>query len=311
MARSRPAAGPTAVPLGPQEFPPFESLPAAGAKVSRWLEATSVRPVSAFEWRCTPEWEQRPRRVPDAMWFCVVEGTGRCRLLDGGPAAQVTWERLGPGDLFLVPKSAEHHVQPDAGVALRLFTVHFFAEAYGAADLIAALGLGGAFPGAVEAEPAPFVEASRRAARDFALRPSGWREAMAAEIWRVLLHLVREHGELVRLPEGGPVDRLRPALALAAERLDDPELTVADLAASVGVSEVHLRSLFRRAVGAAPLAHLRRMRVERACLLLRTTDLPLKQVARESGFAEQPFFFRTFRRLTGRTPADYRRSRET
>ncbi|HOX05378.1 MAG TPA: helix-turn-helix domain-containing protein [Planctomycetota bacterium] len=305
MGKDKPEAPThTAVPLGPEEFPAFGALPAAGAEVARWLEAARVRPVSAFEWRCTEDWEQHPRRVPDAMWFCIASGTGWCRLTESEPASGA---RLGPGDIFIVPKAAEHHVRPDRGVAFRLFTVHFFAEAFGAADLLAALGLGGAFPGGARS---PYVESSRRAARDFARRPPGWGQGMAAEIWRVLLHIVREHGDRLRPPGGGPLDRLRPVLELAAERLADPALSVGELAARAGVSEVHLRSLFRRGTGLAPMACIRRMRVERACLLLRTTEAPLKQVAADSGFADGPFFFRTFRRLTGRTPADYRRAAE-
>jgi AraC-like DNA-binding protein len=295
---------PTSVQRKPQSFREFGTMPARPEPLARWLEAVHVNPVSAWEWQCTPAWEQHPRFVPDAMWFCVLEGRGRCRF---GELESAAWERLGPGDLFLVPKACPHHVRPDRGVGFRLYTVHFFADIYGTVDLAGALGLGGVYRGG---RGAPFLEASQRLAREFALRAPGCRRGMEAAIWEVLLHIVREQGERLDDTFESELSRLQPTLDLVEERLTDPRLRVADMAEAVNVSEVYLRRLFREVVGVSPIAFVRLRRVERAALLLRSTDMPIKRVARESGFGELPFFFRTFKRLTGRTPKRYREATE-
>ena len=59
-------------------------------------------------------------------------------------------------------------------------------------------------------------------------------------------------------------------------------------------------------MGDAPLACLRKRRIEKAAHLLRTTDLPLKQVAVVCGYSSLQFFHRAFRAATGNTPGEYR-----
>ncbi len=294
----------TAVARKPSTFKGFGAICPSSGRLGEWLEAVSVRPVSAWEWECSPEWEQHPRTVPDAMWFCIAEGTGWCRLGDLESAERI---RLGPGDIFLVPKGRRHHVKPDRGTGLRLYTVHFFAELHGTVDIVAALGMGGVHR---PERGASFVRASGCLAREFALRGPGCRRAMESAISEVLLHIIREQGASLELAGEDELARLQPVLDLVEERLTDPTVRVADMAEAIHVSEVYLRKLFRGVLGVSPVTFLRLRRVERAALLLRSTDLAIKRVALECGFAELPFFFRTFKRLTGRTPKSYREAGE-
>lgn len=55
-------------------------------------------------------------------------------------------------------------------------------------------------------------------------------------------------------------------------------------------------------------AHLRRLRIEKACGLLRREYLSLADVALQLGFADQSHFTRSFRRVTGTTPSAFARS---
>jgi AraC family transcriptional regulator len=48
--------------------------------------------------------------------------------------------------------------------------------------------------------------------------------------------------------------------------------------------------------------------VRAACELLRTAEWPLAVIAAECGFADQSHFTRIFRRMTGTTPARFRRA---
>ena len=55
-----------------------------------------------------------------------------------------------------------------------------------------------------------------------------------------------------------------------------------------------------------PMQVVSALRLERACLLLKSTDLPVKQVAFESGFNDFNHFCRWFRRHKGSSPGRYR-----
>lgn len=73
-----------------------------------------------------------------------------------------------------------------------------------------------------------------------------------------------------------------------------------------GLSRRRFTQLFREAAGESWLARLTHLRIGHAKKLLTTTGLPVSQVAFESGFKDPAHFFRTFRAMTGRTPASFR-----
>lgn len=75
----------------------------------------------------------------------------------------------------------------------------------------------------------------------------------------------------------------------------------------LSLSVVHFRRLFRKQAGMPPQAFLIKARLERAALLLRTTRMPVKQVAAETGYADIYHFSRHFRKQHGIPPATYRR----
>ena len=79
-----------------------------------------------------------------------------------------------------------------------------------------------------------------------------------------------------------------------------------EVAAASHVSPAHLARLFKKETGHTVVAHLHRLRVNRARELLATTSLSLIEVAMESGFESQEHFHRLFKRQCGVTPRTYR-----
>lgn len=88
-----------------------------------------------------------------------------------------------------------------------------------------------------------------------------------------------------------------------AERLDVPTL-----ARIAHVSPSHFSRTFRLTFGESPHRYLQRRRIERAMALLRTTDLPVIDVALAVGLSSHGTFTRTFRQVVGATPTGYRAS---
>lgn len=83
-------------------------------------------------------------------------------------------------------------------------------------------------------------------------------------------------------------------------------LSLAEIAKSVGVHPVYLASVFRQHNHCSIGEYIRRLRIEFASEELSRTDAPLADIALAAGFAHQSHFTRTFKRLTGLTPAQYR-----
>jgi len=75
----------------------------------------------------------------------------------------------------------------------------------------------------------------------------------------------------------------------------------------VGTSRVTLDTKFMAAMGMTVAAVIRRMRIDKAKLLLSSSDLPMPAVARHSGFSCARQLSKTFHHYTGHTPTGYRR----
>ena len=101
--------------------------------------------------------------------------------------------------------------------------------------------------------------------------------------------------------------QLELVTAVIVEKIAEP-ISVSALSSVVGLSRSYFSHAFRRSVGWTPHAHVVRLRLERAMMLMADTEAALTEVALAAGFADQSHFSRSFRRLTGVTPADWRRA---
>ena len=110
-----------------------------------------------------------------------------------------------------------------------------------------------------------------------------------------------------RTRNGRPIARIELVRELIHERFSD-SLTLAAISELVGLHPVYVAQAFRKAYGSTVGEYTRRLRVESACRELSKLDLPIARIAVNVGFFDQSHFTRTFRRLVGVTPAEYRKT---
>lgn len=84
------------------------------------------------------------------------------------------------------------------------------------------------------------------------------------------------------------------------------EWPVRRLARVSAVSEAHFARCFKEAFGVPPHRYLLTRRIERAAALLRETDLPVTDIAFQTGWSSLGTFGRTFRDVTGESPGELR-----
>ncbi|GGM43914.1 helix-turn-helix transcriptional regulator [Promicromonospora citrea] len=82
-------------------------------------------------------------------------------------------------------------------------------------------------------------------------------------------------------------------------------LTVADLAAHVGVSPSALTAMFATALGCSPYQYLKRLRLDQAAALLVEGELTIAQVADRVGYTSPSHFASAFREFHGMPPRRY------
>jgi AraC-like DNA-binding protein/thioesterase domain-containing protein len=86
------------------------------------------------------------------------------------------------------------------------------------------------------------------------------------------------------------------------------KVAIREIADCVALSTSHFSRAFKRSLGSAPMAYVAARRVERARLMLTSTQESLTEIALACGFSDQPHFNRLFRRVVGMSPGRWRRS---
>ncbi len=111
-----------------------------------------------------------------------------------------------------------------------------------------------------------------------------------------------------KLARGGLAPwQIRRATELLRERLDG-EVSLSEVAAECELSVSHFARSFKRAVGQTPYRWLIDRRLEAAKQLMLNSALGLSEIALGCGFSDQAAFSRTFKRVAGTSPGDWRRS---
>jgi two-component system response regulator YesN len=231
--------------------------------------------------------------------------------LEGRPLAALEGRPSRPGeDLHLVVPLAEAWFGQGDGVAL--------AAVCGA--VVRILVLGGHGGEDLARRVAGFRDRARTEAGCFLSLGAGVnRDEASADALVAAAHraatVAGPHSPVVvgvshRGPAPAPLDAppvVTRALEVMEARLtEDPSLN--EVAGAVGVSPSHLSRQLARATGKGFADCLAQFRVAAAKRYLASGTLAVKEVAHLVGFHDPAYFARVFRRLEGRSPADYRGS---
>jgi transcriptional regulator GlxA family with amidase domain len=91
----------------------------------------------------------------------------------------------------------------------------------------------------------------------------------------------------------------------------DRKMSVAELAAAIGISERDLHRKVREALGTTPHDLMLRMRIQAAAEALARTHESIERIASAHAFCDQSAFTQQFRKRTGLTPKQFRSRHRT
>jgi AraC-like DNA-binding protein len=89
------------------------------------------------------------------------------------------------------------------------------------------------------------------------------------------------------------------------------EIDFESLASSLGMTYRSFRYLFTRKTGTSPLQYLLGVKLARAKNLLKSSDIPIEEIAHTLGFKTNWYFAHFFTKATGISPRDYRRAQSS
>ena len=82
---------------------------------------------------------------------------------------------------------------------------------------------------------------------------------------------------------------------------------ITDLIAMTNYTHAHFLVLFKQRTGQTLISYLTDIRMNYACKLLLNTEIPIIQIANETGYFNHSFFTKKFKEYFGETPLEYRR----
>ena len=137
--------------------------------------------------------------------------------------------------------------------------------------------------------------------------PTDWRVAAAgSHLATVLLqaHLVLVDG--VYRPPSALVERILSNLRMHLAERNNERVPIAEMAGRLGVSDRHLRRIFRKATGVSPQEWLMAEKVKQAANLL-TEGGSVKETVERAGFTSESHLHRAMFRVYGVSPTAFRK----
>lgn len=290
-----------------------------------YLANLTTLPHVSFLNRFVPkgEWTHFRRRNGEFILYFLVDGA--MHLREEGDEYS-----LGPGDVFLLQPSLLHEgVKP---APCDYYFVHFSnlsllpLGAMPDESLITSYSGDGEVKFDMErcvlpkmshidsaetrAQLGACFEEAIAAAREGA---QNYRTLWACKLLEILMLVSQNHTQAALARRSGqlPVRTLHRLEALTAylNTHYGEKVTSKQLESMTGLNFDYLNRVFRKLNGRSVFQYLTWVRMNRAKELLATTDMKLWEIAAETGFSDQFYFSRQFKKYTGVPPALFGRSR--
>ena len=233
----------------------------------------------------------RPNGTTAAIVMVCTAGAG---FVDLGRGHRL----VEPGQAVVIPPRQPHEYGADASHPWTIWWMHVTGD--DAADLVHLVLDSVAEPVARVNNPDRVADLIDEALRYMERADSDLEQIGAAgAAWHALTMLRTGR---VRKADRDPV---QATLEFLQEHLDERH-SVTELAARVSLSPSHFAALFRRETGLSVLQYQIRLAMNRARMLLDSTDLPVSAVALRVGYADSFYFSRQFRAIHGVTPSAFR-----
>ena len=134
-------------------------------------------------------------------------------------------------------------------------------------------------------------------------KKSGYTMACKADLYRILC-IMQQENELGYVT-GSTARALDAAISYVHENYTDQPISIGYLAGLCGMSETHFRATFKRVYGISPLKYINDLKLTRAKELLSSQMYTVGEAARLSGFGDEAYFSREFKKAVGLCPSKF------
>lgn len=144
--------------------------------------------------------------------------------------------------------------------------------------------------------------------REAALKENGYLQILRANLMRLLIQMFRLYKQDITQAQSLPVYKqliVQNAVTFLKEHYHE-DVRCEWLAKQAYLSVNYFRSIFKEITGMTMIQMLQNIRINTACGLLESTNLPVIEIARQIGYSDVKFFYKIFQKLKSETPGEYR-----
>lgn len=152
--------------------------------------------------------------------------------------------------------------------------------------------------------------------QDYKSRSFGWELAVSSSLYAIWKEVVCHLQESLAEHDAPAADgarmrrnqRLKDTLAYIREHFTE-KITLDEIAKHLHLSTNECCRFFKKNMNCTLFEYITEYRLSKSMELLEHTDLPVSQIAYESGFGSSSYFIEKFRKNVGMTPAAFRKAR--
>jgi len=246
--------------------------------------------------RAVGHFMNRDPGVAQAIFIYCVKGHGWCDV-------QGNRHELYPGHLLVVPPGARHAYGADEHRPWTIFWVHLAGE--NLHSLLGQLEVTPARPSLSLGDDPELLSLFEEA---LDLLEHGYAVSRLLYASQILTHLIGlmiwdRHRNFTGALDAA--QKVAQSITYMKQHLDQPA-TASSFAALANLSESHYRALFKRQTGYGPVDYFIRLRMHKACQLLDTSNLSIKEIAIAVGYDDPFYFSRAFKTVYEMAPTQYR-----
>jgi AraC family transcriptional regulator, arabinose operon regulatory protein len=239
---------------------------------------------------------KRPVGVDQSILIYCIKGYGWCEI-------EGNRHEIRPGELLVIRPGTPHAYGADNSRPWTIYWTHIKGDSN--ALLLAELGITKAKP-VVWLDEEPELLALFEELLD--VMEHGYAASRLLYASQILAHLIGLMIWASHRSSGGNLNvaqKVAQSIAYMRQHLDQ-SVSFASFAAMANLSESHFRSVFKHQTGYSPMDYLIRLRIHKACQLLDTTNLSVKEIAQLTGYEDALYFSRAFKTVIELSPAKYR-----
>jgi len=134
-------------------------------------------------------------------------------------------------------------------------------------------------------------------------KSSGYEIKCKAELYSIIYSMIKENN--MEYISSEYAEKIKPAIDYIHHNYTKENISIAELSYISSMSEVYFRKVFGKVMGISPIKYINNLKMTHAKELLETQMYSVTKVAELSGFHDESYFSREFKKNVGICPSEY------